>query len=135
MTDDKIKEKVKDVAFYVVVNSDGQFYRRKGYNGSGNTGVDTVQTARVYIKIAQARSIVTFFAVNYKDFPPPRILKLTVAGSELIDETERLEVAKVRKQRKLETQELRSSKYRLEQAKRDFEKAQAKYEQRKTGRK
>lgn len=119
-----LEDKVKDVCFYVVMNSDGQFFRRKGYGGYGKTWVDSIDTARVYIKIGQARSIVTFFANSYPQYPPPRIVKLGVSAIEIIDERDRIEKAKEKKQREKEKRELRRKQWELERAKKDYEDAQ-----------
>lgn len=124
---DKILEKAKGLAFYVVVNSDGQFFRRKGYRGGyGKTWVDDLLTARVYVRIGQARSIVTFFANHYKNYPPPSIVRLVISASEIqvIDEAERVKQARLRKEKLLQTREVRQRKSALERAKRDLEDAQ-----------
>ena len=122
----KVQETAFDLTFYVVINSDGQYFRRKGYGGGGNTWVDGLATARIYAKIGGARAIVTFFASN-PNYPPPKIVKLTVSAAEIIDETERIEKAKARKKKEIETRELRQKKAGLVEAKRAYENAQQRY--------
>ena len=58
---------------YVVVNSDGQFFRSKGFGGYGKTWVAELEKARFYTKLGQAKSRVTWFAREYPEFPAPSI--------------------------------------------------------------
>lgn len=108
---------------YVVRNSDGQYFRRKGYGGHGKTWVDSIDTARIYAKIGQARSIVTFFANSYPQYPAPTILKLGITTVEVINETERIQKAKEKKQKEEENRRIRDAQYRLEQAQRELDAA------------
>lgn len=117
-----------DIAFFVVQNSDGAFFRRKGYGGSGETWVKTLSTARVWTKIGGARSTVTFFANHYPNYPVPKIIKMTVAATEIIDENDRIEKAKAKRAKQERESELRESKRRMEEAQRDLQKAQERYD-------
>lgn len=80
MTLDEIRDKFTTEAtnLYVVINSDGHYFRRKGYGGYGDTWVASMNTARVYAKLSQARSVVTFFANSYPQYPTPKIVRLQV---------------------------------------------------------
>lgn len=120
---------INSIAFFVVQNSEGKFFRRKGYGGHGDTWVDGLATARVWTKISGARSIVTFFANHYLNYPPPKIVKLTVAATEIIDETERIAAARAKKQKKLERREIWLAEQNLKKAKEEFNRAKEKYEQ------
>jgi hypothetical protein len=120
-------DKVKSITLFVVVNSDGQFFRRKGYGGSGGSGktwVDDAATARIYVKIGPARSIVTFFTNAYPKFPPPTILKLSVGKVEVLDESDRIQKAKERIQKSQAAKELRAKNWELEQAQKQLAEAQ-----------
>lgn len=59
---------------YVVRNSDGQYFRSKGFGGYGKTWVDKLESARLYTKLGQAKSRVTWFAREYPKFPAPSIV-------------------------------------------------------------
>ena len=122
---------LKDINFYVVVNSDGKYFRKKGYMGTGDTWTDKFTVARVWVKLSGARSVVTFFANQYPQYPTPNVLKLSIGSVEVLDESERVAKAKAKKQKDLETRELRSKKHALDTAKKQFEDAKSKYEQEK----
>ena len=57
-------------------------------------GPSKPRQARIYTNIGGARAIVTWFATRYPEFPTPRIIRLLISGSEMIDETERIEKIK-----------------------------------------
>jgi len=117
-----------DLAFYVVQNSEGKFFRRKGYGGSGDTWVEGLGTARIWAKIGAARSQVTYFANHYPSYPPPKIVKLTVTATEVIDETERIAAVREKKSRQKEKREVWVAQQRLKQAQSDLKKAQDDYD-------
>lgn len=115
--------KVEDLKFYLVKNSKGQFFRRKGYNGYGDSWVDDPQKGRVFAKIGHARSRVTYFANQHKQYPTPTIVELSVGEVNEIHEVERLEKAKAKKERYDLLAKEREAKWNLEKAKSDLEKA------------
>lgn len=115
---------VQGTPFYVVVNSDGQFFRRKGYGGYGNTWVDTLDTARVYVKIGQARSVVTFFANNYPQYPVPSLVKMTIGAVEILDETLRVAKAQAAQERAAARREERNRQEAVDRAQRALDQAQ-----------
>lgn len=119
-------DKVKKVAFYIVMNNDGQFFRRKGYGGCGKTWVDEPATARIYVKPGPARAAVTFFANSYPEYQPPKILKIEVGTIEVIDEAERLAKAKERKVKARATRELRAKQHDLDRAQAELDRAKEK---------
>jgi hypothetical protein len=77
---------------YVVQNREGKFFRSVGYNG-GHTGgvkgnwVDTLDKAKFYAKIGQAKSRVTFFYKAWPSFGCPDILEfeIDVAMAKVLD--------------------------------------------------
>ena len=83
-------EKSIELSVYLVQNTEKKFFRAKGYAGSGLSWVDEPEKARIYAKIGQARSIVSYYAKHYPDFGIPVIIKLSFGKSEIIDEKERL---------------------------------------------
>jgi hypothetical protein len=122
-------ERVKEVAFYVVMNSDGQFFRSKGYGGYGKSWVNDLSTARIYAKIGPARSRVLFWANYSPEYPPPKLIKLSFGSVEIIDEKERVEKAKEKKKNQRETARLWAIKQKLKRAQEDFERAKKELEQ------
>lgn len=114
-----------NLQLYVIRNSDGQFYRAKGYGGYGQTWVDDVSKAKVYTKLGTARAQVSFFANSYPQYPAPDLLRLNIAGFEVMDETKRVQKVVAKKKRDLAEQEERRKRWELEDAKRRYEQAQA----------
>jgi hypothetical protein len=123
---------LSELFFYVVQNSTGQFFRRKGHYGYGSSWVDDIKTARIYVKLGPARAAVTYFSSN-PAYPIPTILKLGVGVVEVIDESERVAKALLRKATAKEQQKLREAKYQLERAQRDMESAKTRLERAKRG--
>lgn len=121
-------DKVKAATFYIVMNSEGKFFRRKGYGGYGESWVDEPTTARIYVKLGTARGTVTFFSKN-PAYPPPQILKISIGSIEVMDETKRLAKSAERKVKLAATRELREKKAALERAAQDLERAKQKLAQ------
>jgi hypothetical protein len=109
---------------YVVVNQEGQFFRAVGYGGYGKSWVDTIDKAKIYAKLGQARSRVTYWYNNHPKYGRPKILKLTATGIEILDEVERLEKTKEKKLTKEARYKAREAKYQLERAERQLKEAQ-----------
>lgn len=109
---------------YVVQNEQGQFFRAKGYSGSGKSWVDDINKAKLYPNTRGARQTVTFFANAYPKLAPPKLLKLTISSVEELDETDRLQKAKERKEKAEAERKQREAEYALERAKRRMEEAQ-----------
>ena len=109
---------------YAIQNSDGQWFRAKGYGGGGKTWVDDLTKARIYPKISTARAQVTYFVKHHPEYPPPVLVRLVVTKVEVVDETER--ITKVLKDAK--TTEAKSvvhrKKQQLEVAQRELQEAQ-----------
>lgn len=112
-----------NLKLYAVRNSEGQWFHRKGYGGYGNTWVEKFSQARIYTRIGHARAIVSFFANNYKGYPPPELVCLHVGEIEVIDETERVEKAKRKKEAEEERREIAIREYNLQKAQQDLEDA------------
>jgi hypothetical protein len=114
---------------YAIRNSQGQYFRAKGYGGGGNTWVDDINKAKIYGSTGGARGTITWFANNFPSYPTPDLIKLTVTGIEVMDEKGRVEKAK---QKKGEA-ELKRAKQRydneLKEAKRELAEAQERVKQ------
>jgi hypothetical protein len=112
---------VEPLTVYAIKNSNGEFFRAKGYGRNGSTWVDNINNAKIYTRIGSARAIVTWFANHYPDFRTPDLLKLTVNKVEVMDETSR--VAKVKDKKALEDKRRAEAK-----AERDLKDAQTRYD-------
>lgn len=113
-----------ELILYVVRNSKGQFFRAKGFSGRSDSWTDDINKAKIYGKIGGARGTVTYFAQNPK-FPVPEIVKLSVTGMEVIDETARVKKVLDKKAKEKQEREARNAKYQLEQAKARLASAEA----------
>jgi hypothetical protein len=120
--------KVDELFFYVVRNSDGEFFRAKGYGGYGQTWVKEITKARVYTKIGPARASVSYFANHYPEYPSPTILKMGVGAVEVINEAERVEKQKIKKQEAEERRKARQAKRNLEYAQKQFQESKERLE-------
>ena len=110
---------------YVVVNQEGKFFRAVGYGGGGESWVDTIDKAKIYAKLGQARSRVTWWNNTYPKYGMPVILKLTATGTEIINEVERVEKAKEKKLMEEANRKKTQEKWALEDAERKLKEAQA----------
>ena len=108
---------------YVVVNKQGKFFRAVGYGGGGNSWVDTIDKAKIYPKIGQARSRVTWWYNTYPSYGMPNIIKLTATGTELMNEKERVEKEHEKKKVREAKREEARKKEELKRAEADLAKA------------
>lgn len=113
------------LVLYAVRNSSGQFFRAKGYSGSGATWVDDINKAKIYGGTGGARGVITWFANHFPKYPTPELIKLTVTEMEVMDETARIKKAQERKLKAEKEKEARNAKYELERAQRNLDEAQA----------
>ncbi len=114
-----------ELVLYAVRNSKGQYFRAKGYSSTGATWVDDINKGKIYGGTGPARATITWFANNFKDYPTPDLIKLTVTGIEVIDEGDRVAKAKQKKAEALVKREKYLAQQRLQRAQRDLDDAQA----------
>lgn len=113
---------------YAVQNEKGQWFRRKGYGGYGDTWIDNFASARIYQRIGAARGVISFFANHYAGFPTPKLVELRVTAIVEIDETDRVNKQKQKKQLAAAKREERNRKRELEHATQQLADAQARVE-------
>jgi hypothetical protein len=110
---------------YAVRNSQGRWFRRKGYQGGGETWVEDVGKARIYTKIGPARACVSYFANSSDKYPPPDLVEFRVETATVLPESLRVKGQKDKKRlRELENHK-RHEEWRLREAKKQLEEAQA----------
>lgn len=97
-----------EMEFFLVRNQEGKYFRAKGFSGSGLTWVEKAQDAKVYTKLGQARSRVTFFANNYPQYGIPEIIQIHVVAGEVLVEEKRVKKA-------IKTKELKDLQYKKKQ--------------------
>lgn len=115
-----------DLEFYVVVNNAGQYFRAKGYGGAGQSFVDDAKKCKVYGKIGPARSVVTYFANHFPQYPNLQIIKMNIAGYEVLDEADRVQKAKEKKAKAEAAHEKYMAEHRLKEAEKALKIAQDK---------
>jgi hypothetical protein len=119
---------VTTIKLYAVRNHEGRWFRSKGFGGYGNSWVDEIQKAKVYTRIGQARSRVTYFANAHNDIPAPQLVELAVTQVSLVDESERIEKVKERKRTEKQRKAVRLAKEKRLRAEKEFERAKAELE-------
>jgi hypothetical protein len=114
------------IELYIVQNKEGKYFRARGQHGYGETWVEDIQKAKVYGKIGQARSRVSYFYKNWPEYGMPIILKIDVIGFTVINESERVEKAIAKRKKRDEEVEVRHRKWAVESAESELKKAQEK---------
>jgi hypothetical protein len=120
------------LVFYAVRNKEGKFFRAKGYQGYGDTWVDSILKARIYMKMGQARSRITWFSENYPEYGVPDLIKITATQIESVDESERVgkqirkkELHKIRQEEYEAQEDLQDAQRQLAEARDKLDKAKA----------
>jgi hypothetical protein len=98
--------------FYLIRNHQNKYFRAVGYCGYGVNWVEDITKAKVYQKLSQARSRVTYFADLDKGITPPVIIEIIATEGTVLDETARLEKAVKSKAKKAEAQRIKNEAYR-----------------------
>lgn len=107
------------LVLYAVRSRDGKWFRNVGFGHAyrgGKGWVEELQNAKLYAKIGQARSRITFFARRYPDYGVPDLVELTMGSMRVIDETARVEKVTKRKAQEVLNAEKRRINYELEEA-------------------
>ena len=102
---------------YAVQNSDGQFFRSKGYGGYGKSWVEKLESAKIYTKKGQALSRITWWSNNFPKYGIPKLIILSAEIKEVVDQTDR--VTKVIDKKKIDLE--KRKKWDLEQKRKSLE--------------
>lgn len=108
------KENNNCLFLYAVRNEKGQWFRRKGYGGSGDTWVDDFAKARIYSRIGPARGVISFFANNYTDYPAPQLIQLEINKLTVLDEKSRIQKAQFNKKKRSLEHDIRCKEYQIQ---------------------
>ncbi len=73
---------------WVVRNREGKYFRAVGYGRSGDHWVDELNRARLYAKLSQAKSRVTFYYRAYPSYGCPDIVEFTLSEGKVVDMTQ-----------------------------------------------
>lgn len=90
-----------ELKLYVVRSKDGKYFKSKGYGGYGDSWKDDINQAKIYTKPGPARAQVTFWATHYPKFGTPDLVELVVTedNMRIVDEGNRMDKVKARKER------------------------------------
>ncbi len=76
---------------YAVRSKDGKWYCSRGYGGGGSKWVDDINDAKLYSRIGQAKSQVTYWAKHYPEYGVPTLVHITCEPElEFIDQEARV---------------------------------------------
>lgn len=114
------------LVFYLVMNSDGQFFRRKGYGGYTETWTDDLERATIYTKIGTARGRVSFFANHYPQYPVPLLVEVRAGAIQVLHEEERVAKSGERKRKEEAARDVRRRKHEVASAQRALDEARKK---------
>ena len=109
---------------YAVRNKDGEYFRAKGYCGSGDTWVDSLKKARIYPKPGPARAQVTFFANNWPEFGVPELVELRVTEVVVLNEDKRVKKSQYRKEKEKAERAKRHAEWEHQKAQKQLKEAQ-----------
>jgi hypothetical protein len=123
----------EELEFYAVQNTEGKYFRRKGYGGYGESWVDDLKSARIFPKIGGARAVVTFWSEldrekkrgdpNYKEFGTPNLIVLTISKTRILNEEERIQKRQKKVEEALKRKQIKKAKINFEDAKREYAEA------------
>jgi hypothetical protein len=85
--------------FYAVRSKDGKWLRSKGYNGYGDSWVDDIMKAKIWMRPGAAKAQVTFWANSYPQYGIPDLVQITSGVCNYLDQTER--VAEVKRKKRI----------------------------------
>jgi hypothetical protein len=110
---------------YAVRNSDGLYFRARGYSGYGKMWVEDLKFAKIYGKPGPARSRITYFSRHYKDYPPAELIELRITEIVVVDETSRLNKVNNAHKRRESEQKLQEAREELRSARENAQHAEA----------
>ena len=95
--------------------------------GGGKSWVAEIQKAKLYTKLSQARGQVTFWSNHSPNIPAPVIVEFSMSldNARVLDETDRVEKAKMKKLTTEAERERREARHRLKSAQDTIKRAEA----------
>jgi len=115
---------MKEIKVYAVQNKEGEWFRRKGYGGGGNSWVPDFSNARIFGKPGGARAVITYWGKTYEDFPTPKLVELTITKIKTINETERVKEVIQKEEDQKKRWKKQAALKKLEEAKRELAEAE-----------
>ena len=115
---------------YVVVNSQGQFFKPKGFGGGSSKHWNTeLEKAKFYPKIGHARAQCNFWYQHDSSFGCPKILEfsLDASAANIIDPLNDIIKARDKKMVKQQKQQIAHQEYLKEEAQKEVERLKKKY--------
>ena len=114
------------VTLYIVRNQEGRYFHAVGYGGGPNRSwTEDIEKARIYVKLGQARSRVSYFATRWPDFGVPDVVELRAEVVGVVDDAARVAKVKERAVTKEARRRAADAKQRMKQAEAELARAQA----------
>lgn len=115
---------MKKLTLYAVRNSEGKWFRSKGYGGYGDSWVTDVNKAKLYTKLSQAKARVTWWHNAYPEYGVSQIVVFEAEQTKIIiDEKRQMQILRDR-ERAVKSAAIRNAKERFKKAKEDLERLQ-----------
>lgn len=115
---------IPKLKFYAVQNSEGKWFRAKGYGGSGESWVSELSKAKIYGKIGPARAVASYWFIAGLD--APKIVVFDLCFSEILNEEARIKSSFKKKLQKKVSSEIQRKMIDLSWTKREIERLKKK---------
>lgn len=112
---------MEQIEIYIVRNFANQYFTKAKSRFQWTTDINE---ARIYTKLASARTQVTQWAKRKPGAPIPVIIRMTATVTEVMNEIERVKEAQEKIATEKEAEKIREAKWRLESAQRDLQRAE-----------
>ena len=108
---------------YAIRNSQGLYLKAKSYSLDGGGWVVDINKAKIYSGTGSARTVITWYDKYCPNLPTPDLIKITMSGIEVMDESGRLEKVKENKEKALVKRDKRIAEQNLKEAQRKLDEA------------
>lgn len=78
------------LSLYAIRSKDGKWYKNVGFGDSRRSGkswVDSLDKARIYAKIGQARGRISWWTANFPGFGAPDLIELKITEIKVLDDS------------------------------------------------
>lgn len=116
----------ENLCLYAIQNKEGEWFRRKGLNGSGESWVDNFEQARVFSKIGTARGVVSWWANKYPSYGTPFLVILYIGRVEKQNEADKIAESKRKRDELYAKKELQWKEKKIIAAQKDYEESRKK---------
>lgn len=122
-----------ELTLYAVRSQDGKWYKSRGQSGSGPRWVDGVDAAKIYTRPGPAKSVVTWWSINYPKYGVPDIVEITAKDAKIVSQSDRVKKVKNKKAEDSLAKALKNDLKKMEDIKKRVEDSKAELEKLKKG--